>query len=279
MGYLNDNLYPCLKHDKENNPLSYSALQQGLWYSSTSHAELQRTDLFDNTWLSKPSSDVYVALFLLRELQLSSVRFFKTQRKCYETVDSFGTEKMQSSFLYLSKRNEKESLFNKFWSGIRNSLAHGQFSSFRDYTYMLNQRSNEKEKVVFLLQTKKDFDYCILHTWRVFSEALDDENAFKYDCLKQFLSLEFVNGRYYSKKYERFIVIDNSFKFTANKHKAEIKKLISQYDTEVAADIIIHENIGNIKEKNRSSDNGLVRVIDPKKMIDCYQLSGVFFDT
>ena len=275
MGFVQDMIQPILRHLSGLTIIGDPTLKLGLWYTTTSQAYLQRTTIFDNSWLSSSTADAYVALRLKQVLGLSEVHIYEKVKDCFAIVDAFGEEKLTDLILHIAS---DKSLFFNFWEKARNSLAHGAFNSNNGLYYMLNQyRPKPDADVNFLLQTSADLNLALLTLWKEFNDSLTSVVEFKFNCLSDTLRLTKKQGRYYSETEGCFVVIDDAFKFSSDKHKAEIQSLLSQYKTGERIDIIINENIGSIAEKNRISEDGLVRVIPQSKLIETYGIEEIIF--
>ena len=275
MGFVQDMIQPILRHLSGLTIIGDPTLKLGLWYTTTSQAYLQRTIIFDNSWLSSSTADAYVALRLKQVLGLSEVHIYEKVKDCFAIVDAFGEEKLTDLILHIAS---DKSLFFNFWEKARNSLAHGAFNSNNGLYYMLNQyRPKPDADVNFLLQTSADLNLALLTLWKEFNDSLTSVVEFKFNCLSDTLRLTKKQGRYYSETEGCFVVIDDAFKFSSDKHKAEIQSLLSQYKTGERIDIIINENIGSIAEKNRISEDGLVRVIPQSKLIETYGIEEIIF--
>jgi hypothetical protein len=120
MGYVEKNILPVLKHIAPDVLMAETTLKFGLWYTSTGQAYLQRTDKFDESWLSSPTADVYVALRLAYEFGVQKINVFSNCDDCDSAVNSLLDEMISENIFYIAK--DKQSLFFNFWEKIRNSL-------------------------------------------------------------------------------------------------------------------------------------------------------------
>lgn len=275
MGYVKEFLLPTMSKNIENMNLTSNLFQLGLWYTSTKECYLHRTEKFDTSWLSSPTSDPYVALFFSCQFAVSKLIQFANADQCNDAIDNIENSQQLEDVFYITK-SKKESLFFSFWNRIRNALAHGSINKNEDYCYIINQiKPKPDAKINFYIKSKVDFPILITNLWDSFEKALSNPEDFKYNCIAEFLDVSAKEGYMYSKKLDRHIIIDDSFKFTSKKREDSINELIGGFDDNMAADIIINENIGNLSEEKLESRNGNIRVIPQSKIIEYYKVPNI----
>ncbi len=280
MGYVVNTLLPCLKHPSSGISVSYDELKLSLWYTPTKQAYIQRTNTFDGTFLLSSASDIYTALLLKDVFDIPTVQIADTFETCHAGIDALTSSELNKPVLFIS-RSEK-SLMLDFWEKTRNSFAHGTFNSTDKINYMLGQaKASPSSKANFLLQTSRELCESIKTVWDNAQKTVNGQlESFKYDCLQTALDLETKNGRFYSRRNKRYIVINDDFSFKApGQRVTEIQELLQKYEGEEQIDVIISENPGNIAEVNMVSHSGNVRAIHQSKLIEYYGLTQIQFIT
>lgn len=274
MNYVSDMLVPLLKHKNPDDKFAATLLKKTIWYSSTEQTYIQRSDIFDSSWLDSKTSDVYVSLFLKEQFNVPEIYIFSTAKGCNEAVTNLKSRDITSSVFMIAC--DKKSLFFNFWERLRNSFAHGAINYQAGITYLMNQHKPKlSAEVNFLLQTYEDIGIIVPDIWETLSNTLIDASEFKYQCLKNYLMIEKRQNYYYSAKTKRRIIIDDYFRFLTDKHVYEIKEYINAHLNDGPADIIISENIGNISDKNLVSKDKTIRIIPQKHILDAFQIEGI----
>lgn len=274
MNYVSETLIPLLKHENPNDAFTAHLLKRALWYSLTEQAYIQRSSIFDSTWLSTATSDVYVSLFLKETFNVPEIQIYSKTTSCNVAITRL--KKTNASSLLFMIARDKKSLFINFWERLRNTFAHGAVNSKDGITYLMNQYKPKPDADVnFLIQTDVEIDAVVSYIWETFSNSLSDVSAFKYQCLKRPLMLEQHQNYYHSMKTKRRVIIDDRFRFETEKRVQEMKEFINSYLSEGPADIIISENIGRISDKNLTSEDGSIKVIPQTRILEALQIEGV----
>lgn len=275
MDYIIDNLIPTLIHPTVDTFIEEKTLKNIIWYGISIQSYLQRTKMFDETWLCSATSDDYIVLFLLEVLNLNEINIYDKVCTCNLSVRALSQESLKDKCIHIAK--DRASLFLNFFEKIRNAMAHGAINCHDNYCYLINQhKPKPNAQVSFLLQTQVDINSILQEMWGNCKLATEQEVNFKYRCLEKFLQLNKVDGYYYSQLHNCYVIIDDEFRYTTRKHVDDIKALMIKYNSmSKSVVIIISENLGNISEKNLISEDGKVRVIAQSKIIEYFHIQGV----
>ncbi len=275
MNYISDGILSKIKHEGDTSSIiNEKALRQSLWYSSTKGCYAQYDDLFKESPLSSPRSDDFVLLALKAIFQLELIKIYGTQSECHHEIDALSKSYMDTSLLFVFKK-ERTSVFTAYIEGLRNSLAHGSFNKCQERTFFISQQySKPNAEVKFFLQSKVDCSLAIMTLADLFYRMVNgDVIAAKYDCIRRGLSLEQKNNYLYSAEYGCYVIIDDDFKFKSDRHVAELGDFIRRQTFDVKTVILVDENLGNIKLKNRTSTDGNIVVIQQNKLIEYFDIS------
>ena len=280
MTYLRDVLLPLMRDGLIDTAFNTQSIALLLWHNVTNQAYLQRSDLFDGTWFASSDSDAYVALRLKDALRVSEVCLYDNSTDCSQAIEQFANDNKYEGCLHIVVRRGKESLFFSFWRRIRNALAHGTFCTNDHRYYMLGQKEAKPESSInFYLQTSADLDTVLRDLWLDFVGSLPDIPAFMLGCLKSVLDLAETADGLYSRKYNRFVVVDAELNGSSpTRGKDDIPFLLETHSAEQAKDVLILSRAkGNLSDKNLTSKDGLIRVVPTNKIIDFYGIAGVMF--
>ena len=268
--------------------LDYNTLEFLLWYSYNT-SSIQRDESYDNSSLATNTLDIFVLFKLVSIYKLECAYVFSDIKTCNASICSLPLSERNKSILYiaLGGNGKKSSLFFNYYTKIRNSLAHGAFNIYRDIYYFLGQKNTEhNSEANFLLQTKQDIYKANQLLLGSFKNAIENPTLFMADCLQDFLGLKIANDevtfvdksvgiKYYSEKYGVYVYFNNSFHFETSDHVEEIRKLIMRYESSDETIVIVNVNYGNISERNRTSENGMVKLINPKGIIPYFKIENI----
>lgn len=269
MSYIDKYIFASLKHADRALFINEITLRDSIWYSSTQESYAQRTDIFDNTWLSSSRSDDFVLLALKSLYKLQIIKVFKGQNECHKEISLLDDDKENCPLLFLYK-TDGTSAFTAYISGLRNALAHGTFNKQDNRTFFISQhRAKQQSEIKFFLQSMNDCTEAIINALGLFNSiASGDDKVSKYDCIQEEFDLIHNESGFYSRKYNCVIVINDEFKFSTNKHINELQELMSGQSFDGKVVILIDENIGNITLNNRTSPNGNLVVIPQNRLIE-----------
>lgn len=275
MDYIIDVVIPILKHHVCDQYITEKILKKAVWYGISTQSYIQRTDLFDGTWLCSSTSDDYIMLLLQDVFNANEINVYDKVADCNSSVRMLRENSIKDNCIYIAK--DKTSLFTSFGEKIRNAMAHGSINRYDEYFYLLNQYKPKPDAgVSFLLQTQYDINTKMTELWDAFKMATEQENAFKYRCLNRILQLKKVGKYCYSELYKCYVIVDDDFRYTTKSRVDDINALIIKYNSiNASAVVIISENLGSISAKNLTSKDGKVRVIAQSKIIEYFNVPGV----
>lgn len=260
-----------LEHSITNPDISVDTLKFLLWYTSTDQSPIQRNASFDGSWLSACSSDEYVKILLSTTFNVQ-VNVYPKVNDCNNAIINLDEVNLKQRLFYIYQK-DKEPLFFCFWNKIRNAFAHGTINYADNNHYILGQRSKDiSSDANFLLQTEENVYDLLINLWDKFLDSLMNPTEYKYKILDPCFNFSIIDGKHYSRKYNRFIIIDDSFEINQNQRVSSFRSLIEQQGSNSPTDIIVNAKKANLKAENLISEDGLTRIISVYDIMKQYQL-------
>lgn len=275
MNYIKSVQKDLQHNNKRANIINSDVLQFSLWYSPTKQAYIQRTILFDNTWLISPTSDSYISLILKSIYALEHIVIVNKLASCNEIIDNLNEQDKKKNLMYVYKK-DSDSLFTAYIESMRNGFAHGTFNVKDGRFYLINQQRPKIESpVTCIIQTDEEISSALNKFNILFEDSLSNPVEFKYECLKKELKLVKKENYFYSNSQDCYVIINDDFYYKNKSRREDLQQLFIDYHNDSKYVVILSENLGNISEEHLVSDDGKVKILSQSKLIDFFGIHSV----
>ena len=264
---MNDDLKNILKHNKKTS-INMNLIKDFLWYSFNKYCPMQSSREYENSWVNTEEVNVYFAIAIKHYLKLEAIKCLNAYVEADDEIDKF------KNVLYITK-NASETLFESFFNKLRNSIAHGTFNNVRDTFYFVGQLKAKIESPInFYLKLSKTsvrrIHNCVNKVLRILEEGS------LYKILKLMIKLSKRNDFYFyddKNNIKTKIIFNESHSKISKK---DVESLLRKYANESDSVIVICRSINKqILSKNLKSEDGKIRIIDYRFIIETFNLEGI----